>query len=714
MGDTAAHAVFGFYTAALVATACIALTSSLQFVLIGLRQKREGMYLSYAALCLCIAVLSCSNALLGLATDVGHAVRAMRILCSAAVLYFPPFFVFIGHYTGQRVSPRMFGAVTLIAVFFLGINLALPATMLFSQISGLQAGKLPWGEWISKLSGVPSPIGWSFHILTYAAFSWAMAMAAMQFRRGERLAAALLGSCLIIQLMALLWGDIVVDMLGHSYPYLDAFSFLSFVLLMSLSMATQLYQRTIQLERTTRRLRDEAQTRQQAELSLRHLAFHDALTGLPNRLRVLDQMTSMALEAQSQQRCCAVLVIDLDNFKTINDALGHQIGDRVLETVADRLVAVAPPSSIIGRLGGDEFVVVLDMLPAGAEEASTRARQVALNMTSRLASPINVDSRILAVGASIGVAVFSSDDRDAADVIRRANIALYRAKDAGRNTIRLFEPQMQGAADARLELERGLRSALEQLDSAPQFSLHFQPKRSIAGILQGAEVLLRWNHPTLGDVSPTIFIPIAEETGLIHTLGTWVIAEACARIRDWDTWGIDFGGHLAVNVSAWQIAHPDFARQTEKRVRQAGIDPGRITLELTESALLQDFETALATMQTLADVGFRLALDDFGTGYSSLSYLRRLPLHELKIDRSFISSLGPDSQSPLAGFIVDIGKRLDMTVVAEGVETASQMALLEAMGCDVLQGYLICRPLPEDAFLRWLAPVAMTSEQQAP
>lgn len=707
MGDTAAHAVFGYYTAALVATACIALTSSLQFVLIGLRPPRDRTYLAYAALCLCIAVLSFSNAALGLATEMASAIAAIRVMCVAAALYFPPFFVFISGYTGRRISRRTLTLVVVLALAFLVLNLIQPGTMLFSHISGLQAGELPWGEWVSKLNGVPSPAGWTFHILTYLAFSWALAMAVAQYGRGDRLPAALLGGCLLIQFAALLWGDLVIDVLGHPYPYLDAFSFLSFVLLMSLSMAGQLYQRTLQLERATQRLHDEAETRQQAELSLRHLAFHDALTGLPNRLRVLDQMAGMAMDACSRERCCAALVIDLDNFKTINDALGHHIGDRMLETVADRLVAVAPPASIVGRLGGDEFVVILDMLPAGAEDAVQQARQVAQNMTARLAAPISVDSRILAVGASIGIALFSSDDRDAADVIRRADIALYRAKAAGRNTIRMFEPEMQGAADARLELERGLRSALEKLANAPQFSLHFQPKRHVSGTLEGAEALLRWKHPTLGDVSPTEFIAIAEETGLIHPLGAWVIGEACARIRDWDARGVAFGGHLAVNVSAWQIAHPDFARHAESQVRAAGISPGRITLELTESALLQDFEAALETMRALAAAGFRLALDDFGTGYSSLSYLRRLPLHELKIDRSFISTLAPEANSPLAAFIVDIGKRLGMTTVAEGVETGSQRDMLVAMGCDVLQGYLICRPLPEAKFLAWLASSAV-------
>ncbi|MGN6229127.1 MAG: putative bifunctional diguanylate cyclase/phosphodiesterase [Dyella sp.] len=702
MGEAAAHAVFGYYTAALVATACIAVTSSIQFILIGLRQQRDRLYLSYAMLCLCIAGLAFFNALLGLAQTQKHAVEMLRAMCTSAAVSFPFFFTFVGCYTGRPLRRRVLLIISAVCLGFLLVNLFSPGTMLFSRISGMQSAELPWGEWLTKLNGIPSPLGWAFHLLTYIAFAWALAMVALQFRRGERVPALLLGLCLAVQFAALLWGDLVIDLMGMPYPYVDAFSFLPFVLLMGLSMASQLHQRTLQLEQTTRYLRAEAQTREQAELSLRHLAYHDVLTGLPNRLRVLELIAGMAADARQSRGHCAAMVIDLDNFKTINDALGHHVGDRMLEAVADRLLAAAPPESALGRLGGDEFAVMVADLPADAELAGAQAQQIAQDVRARLAAPISVDSNVLSVGASVGVALFSGRDGDAPDVIRRADIALYRAKAAGRNAVRLFEPQMQSVADERLELERGLRAAVENLGSESSFQLHFQPQTSMAGRLMGAESLLRWRHPTLGDVPPDVFIPIAEETGLIHALGAWVISEACARIRDWDARRVDFGEHLAVNVSPWQLAHPEFVDRTERLVREAGVQPGRITLELTESALLHGFEAALQTMYALAGIGFRLALDDFGTGYSSLSYLSQLPLHELKIDRSFICGLRPEAHSPLASFIVDVGRRLGMTTIAEGVESESQRATLETLGCDGLQGYLICPPLPADAFAAWL------------
>lgn len=702
MGETAAHAVFGYYTAALVATACIAVTSSIQFILIGMRQQRDRLYLSYAMLCLCIAGLAFFNALLGLAQNQQHAVEMLRAMCTFAALSFPFFFTFVGCYTGRPLRQRTLGIITAVCLGFALFNQISPGTMFYSHISGMQASELPWGEWVTRLNGIPSPLGWTFHLLTYLAFAWALAMVTMQFRRGDRMPAMLLGLCLSIQFAALLWGDIVIDLMGMPYPYVDAFSFLPFVLLMGLSMASQLHQRTMQLEQTTRRLRAEASTREEAELSLRHLAYHDALTGLPNRLRILDMIAESATGARRTRSHCAAMVIDLDNFKTINDALGHRVGDRMLEAVADRLLACAPPDAVLGRLGGDEFMVVVEHLPADVGAAATQAQQIAQDVRTRLTAPISIDSNVLSVGASVGVALFSGRNGDAPDVIRRADIALYRAKAAGRNAVRLFEPEMQSVADERLELERGLRAAVESLGSHTSFQLHFQPQLSVDGRLLGAEALLRWRHPTLGEVTPDVFIPIAEETGLIHALGAWVVGESCTRIREWDARRVDFGEHLAVNVSPWQLAHPDFVDRTEKLVREAGVQPGRITLELTESALLQGFEAALQTMYALAGIGFRLALDDFGTGYSSLSYLSQLPLHELKIDRSFVCGLRPEAPSPLASFIVDVGRRLGMTTIAEGVESESQRATLDALGCDGLQGYLVCPPLPADAFVAWL------------
>ena len=453
----------------------------------------------------------------------------------------------------------------------------------------------------------------------------------------------------------------------------------------------------MQLGRTASALQNEVEVRRKAELDLRHAAYHDTLTGLPNRLRALYTLAELLAEAKQQDQYGAVLMIDLDNFKTINDSLGHQVGDRVLETIADSLLIVAPSTSTVGRLGGDEFVILLGTRDKRAEDAAARAMRVAEQILERLATPLAIDNRVFGVGASIGVSVFPNENNGAGDVLRCADIALFRAKSAGRNTARLFVPHMQRDADVRLDLERGLRTALEH----EEFSLHFQPQVDMRGNVVGAEALLRWNHPQLGAVSPATFIPIAEETGLINPIGSWVIDETCRHIRTWRQIGLGFGGRMAVNVSPWQIANPQFAANIEAQVKSAGIEPGALTLELTESALLRDFDAALHTLRELSSIGFRLSLDDFGTGYSSLAYLQQLPLEELKIDRSFISAL-EITTDPLAGFIIDVGHRLGMTTIAEGVETQGRMTVLQSLGCDLVQGYLVCVPLPADDFQRWL------------
>ncbi|MEO8856186.1 MAG: EAL domain-containing protein [Burkholderiaceae bacterium] len=691
------HPGFGYFTASLLAIAAVAYGAAVQFLVIGLRQRHDFTHLSFALLAACIATLALGNALMNVATTLAPAIRGLRIVTGSAILSLPALMVFVGCYTGRPASRRVLGTVCLAALIMFGFNLVLPYTAFDTTLQSGAPVPLPWGESLFTLEGTRSIGGNLFRWASYAIFAWALYRAARQYREGRRLRGAMLGLCLLIQTGALLWGAIVVSTMGKPYPPLDAFAFLSFVLLMGISLASQLHAHTLQLERTASELRAEAEIRRETELDLRHAAYHDALTGLPNRLRALYTLADLIAEATQSRQHGAVLMIDLDNFKTINDSLGHHVGDRVLESVADSLLAVAPNASTVARLGGDEFVVLLSATNFSAEDAAAHAMDVAEGMLQRLAAPLAIDNRVLGVGASIGVAVFPEQNHGAADLVRCADIALYRAKSAGRNAARLFLPHMQRDADARLDLERGLRTALEKQD----FSLHFQPQVDMHGTLVGAEALLRWNHARLGQVSPAVFIPIAEEIGLVHAIGAWVIERACQHIREWRALGIDFGGRISVNISPWQIAHPHFVSIIAAQVAEAGIEPSALTLELTESALLSDFDAALHTLQQLSEIGFRLALDDFGTGYSSLAYLQQLPLDELKIDRSFISALEPTIADPLASFVIDVGRRLGITTIAEGVETAEQQAVLEELGCDLMQGYFICKPLAPADFQHW-------------
>ncbi len=688
----------GYFDAALLVSVTTAAVVALQFLVTGLHQPRNRMHLAFSGLCLCIAVLAISNIALDRADSDAQAVMAVRWMCAAAALSFPAMVSFVGEYTSVPVRGMPLNLVCLVALGYFLVNLFSPGTLFYSQAWLGHSIVLPWGETLASIEGIPSRWGMSFHLLTYAVFVWALYRCVRQVQRGEHVSGALLGFCLLAQLAALLWGDVVVDTMGKPYPYLDAFAFIPFVMVMGFSLATQLNTRTLQLERATSELRTEAETRREAEINLRHVAYHDALTGLPNRPQALYALADLDADAGQSHLHSAVLMIDLDNFKTINDSLGHQVGDRVLETVADILLATTPANATVARLGGDEFLVLLGALAAEPEVAGALAMTVAEQLIGRLASPLNIDSRTLNIGASIGVMVFPGQVKGAADILRCADIALYVAKNAGRNRAMLFQAQMRQAADERMEIERGLRRAIEH----DELCLYFQPQTTTRGKPVGAEALLRWKHPTRGMVMPGTFIAIAEETGLIHSIGAWVIARACQHVRSWQQRGIDCGGRLAINVSPWQLADPQFVDHLCAEVATAGIDPSDLTLELTESALLNDFDTAQATLRQLSAAGFRLALDDFGTGYSSLAYLQRLPLDELKIDQSFVRLLEPAGPDPLAAFIVDVGRRLDMTTVAEGVETWQQHATLEALGCDVLQGYLISPPLAEVDYLAWL------------
>lgn len=698
MGDAAGYISFGYFSVALLATAALALGAGMQFLVIGLRSRRDATHLAFAVLCGCVAVLAIGNALVNVASSLPRAIAALRMIGAAAALAMPALLVFVGGYTGKAPNRYLFATVFLLSLWIFWDNLDAPYTAFDVTLQEGMPIVLPWGESLYTVDGKTSALGWLFRVLSHGVFVWALYRAAWQFRRGDRLRAALLGVCLVGQLLALTWGVVVVRMLGAPYPQIDAFAFLSFVLLMAVSFASRMHSHTQRLERTTGELLAEIKVRQEAELDLRHAAYHDALTGLPNRLRAMYTLADLIAEAAQSRQHGAVLMIDLDNFKTINDSLGHHVGDRVLETIADSLLAVAPSASTVARLGGDEFVVLLGTLESDVDLIAAHALRVAELILKRLAAPLAIDTRALGVGASIGVALFPSHGDSAADVMRCADIALYRAKGSGRNAARLFLPYMQRDADARMDLERGLREALEH----GRFSLHFQPQVTMRGKLVGAEALLRWNHPQLGEVSPEIFIPVAEQTGLIGAVGSWVVARVCEHIQEWRQLGLNFGGRLSVNVSPWQIANPHFAETLHAQVTAANVDPSMLTLELTESALLGDFDAALRTLHQLSAAGFRLALDDFGTGYSSLAYLQRLPLDELKIDRSFVNTLQPSETHPLAGFIIDVGRRLGMTTIAEGVETPQQRAMLEFLRCDLVQGYYICAPLNAVDFQRWV------------
>ncbi len=430
---------------------------------------------------------------------------------------------------------------------------------------------------------------------------------------------------------------------------------------------------------------------------IRQLAYTDYLTGLANRASLHEHLTKVL--THNRLTSGAMLLIDLDHFKTINDALSHDVGDSVLKLVAQRLREIAGEKIYLARIGGDEFAAVISQDPSLHDTAiQESAYTLANKIVSDLSKPLFLDDRILNIGASIGVVLFPEQGDSELDIMRRADMALYRAKNMGRGNVQAFEPSLQKAADERLLLERGLRHALEN----NELSLKFQPQTSANGKNIGVEALLRWYNPDLGHVSPDRFISIAEETGLIHKIGEWVLNSACEQMRAWDNSRAPFRGHMSINISAWQFGNSEFLRSLTQILNKYSISAKKITLELTETALLLDIQDTINKLKVLRKAGFKIALDDFGTGYSSLAYLKDMEMDILKIDKVFVHELIKETEHPLVETIIAMGQHMNLKVIAEGVETKEQLDILVKLGCTRFQGYYFSHPLTANQFEKWI------------
>jgi diguanylate cyclase (GGDEF)-like protein/PAS domain S-box-containing protein len=436
-------------------------------------------------------------------------------------------------------------------------------------------------------------------------------------------------------------------------------------------------------------------SRKTAEAEIQRLAFHDQLTGLPNRQLLRDRLQHALLMTRRAQRIGAVMFIDLDNFKTLNDTQGHHMGDLLLQQLASRLTGCVREIDTVARLGGDEFVVILEQLGPDAVSAATQAELISEQILAALNLPCDLGGYQHIGTASIGVTLLDSEIGSIEEVLKRADMAMYRAKAAGRNAIRFYDPEMQTTIAAKMVLETGLRESIRD----KLFTLYYQPQLDMDDRIVGAEALVRWTHPAHRQVPPAVFIPVAEETGLILQLGQWVLETACLRLAQWaldpDTAHLT----LAVNVSAHQFRHRDFVGNVLQAVRASGANPGLLKLELTETALINDIDDAVSKISALKEHAIRFSLDDFGTGYSSLSYLRFLPLEQLKIDRSFINRIpGNATDVAVVEAIIAMGHKLGLSVIAEGVETEEQRAFLAAQGCNAYQGYLYSKPVSLEEF----------------
>jgi diguanylate cyclase (GGDEF)-like protein/PAS domain S-box-containing protein len=435
--------------------------------------------------------------------------------------------------------------------------------------------------------------------------------------------------------------------------------------------------------------------RKMAEDAIEHLAFYDPLTDLPNRRLLSDRLQQAQASFARTGKEGAILFIDLDNFKSLNDTQGHDVGDLLLVQVAKRLKANVREGDTVARLGGDEYIVMLEDLSEDEVEAASQAKVIGRKILDALNEPYQLIGHEYRNTPSIGVTLLNGQHHSADDLLKQADIAMYQAKKSGRNTLRFFDPLMQEVVNAQVSMEKDLQAAVEQC----AFQLHYQVQVNGGGKVVGAEALIRWNHSTRGIVSPADFIPLAEETGLILPMGAWVIEAACAQLKAWQCRDCFKDLVLAVNVSAKQMKYEDFVSQVKTIVDKYAISPKLLKLELTESMLVDNVKDTIEKIESLRNFGIQFSLDDFGTGYSSLQYLKKIPLDQMKIDQSFVRGLEVDHHDrSIVRTVIAIAQSLELEAIAEGVETEGQLRILKAEGCNFYQGYLLGKPMPIEQF----------------
>jgi len=429
-------------------------------------------------------------------------------------------------------------------------------------------------------------------------------------------------------------------------------------------------------------------------LEMTHSAEHDSLTGLPNRVLLNDRIRQAIVLAPRHMKKVAILFLDLDGFKHINDSLGHPAGDKLLQSVAKRLVDCVRSSDTVSRQGGDEYVVLLSEVEH-SEDAAIAARR----LLQAVAETYSIDQHDLHVTTSIGVSIYPEDGLEPETLIRNADTAMYQAKGNGCHTFQFFEPAMNIRAVERQSIEEGLQHALER----QEFALHYQPKIDLrTGEITGAEALIRWTHPIRGPISPAQFIPVAEDCGLILRIGNWVLREACQQARAWLDAGLPLGT-MGVNISAMEFRNENFLEGVFAVLRDTGLDPKSLQLELTESVLMKHAESTETILKTLRERGVQLAVDDFGTGYSSLSYLRKFPIDALKIDQSFVRQITTTpAETTIVTAVISMGRSLKLRIIGEGVETQEELSFLQAHRCDEAQGYYFSPPVPPQQFAKLL------------
>ena len=621
------------------------------------------LYTTLSAIVVCFQIEVASY---HMAPTLAAAITAQKWLNYEALIFLPLLFAFIADYTRQsRIKPWL-AALSLVCIGLLLANLLMPAGIRFSHASsGLI--EFPWGERLQVLHGKPSDLILPAYLLFFGVFAWGLLRAGYLFHKGELLSAIFIGTGMLVMLGGAVATELV-DRGTIQFIYLGGFGFLVFVIFMAVLVSSRLHYATKRIE---------------------HLAFSDTLTGLPNRAGLLSRLNHALAQARATNGNFAILLVNINRFDIVNDTLGHSIGDELLMQVAQRLQSQVGDRGFVARLGADEFVVVV----TEADSASNVGLFVK-NLRQAMHAPFEVDDHSLNITPRIGIAM-SPDHGDSAIVLlMNADLAARDAKHRGHSQTEFFRPEMQMAIQERHQIGNDLRTALLER----QFELHYQPQISaIDGRVICVEALIRWNHPEDGRIPPQRFIPVAEETQMMVSIGSWVIEEACRNLATWRQSGID-GVRVAINLSVQQLLHSDLHALVTATLARHGLKGDDLELEITESAMMQDAEKSIAQLRQLRGLGIKVSIDDFGTGYSSLSYLKLLPIDALKIDRSFVMDVVQNANDAMiCSVAVTMGKSLHIITVAEGVETEEQAVVVRNLGYDLLQGNLYAKPLPAAA-----------------
>ena len=641
----------------------VALTGVVQgiamLLIINPRSRNFWLYTALSALVACFQI---EVVRYHMASSLEAAIAAQKWLNCAAFIFLPLLFAFIADHTGQsRIKPWLWIVSGLSAILAI-VNFLMPFGIRFGHTVSSSSLEFSWGEQLQTLYGEQSSISFLAYALFFGVFAWGMLRAADLFRKGDRLSGAFIG----IGLLAMIMGTVatrLVDLGVFQFIYLGGFGFLVFVIFMAVLVSSRLHHATKQIE---------------------HLAFRDTLTGLPNRSGLLTHLDHVLSHAQETGGEFAILLININRFDIVNDTLGHSIGDELLVQVAQRLQSQTGDSGLVARMGADEFVVVVT-------DSTSSIGLFVEKLQQTMHAPFEVDDHSLNITLRIGIATSPGHGDSAIALLMNADLAARDAKHRGHSQMEFFRPEMQMAIQERHQIGNDLRTALLER----QFELHYQPQISaIDGRVICVEALIRWNHPEDGRIPPQRFIPVAEETQMMVSIGAWVIEEACRNLAAWRQNGIN-DVRVAINLSVQQLLHSDLHALVTAMLAQHGLKGDDLEFEITESAMMQDTEKSIAQLRLLRNLGIKVSIDDFGTGYSSLSYLKLLPIDALKIDRSFVTDIVQDANDAMiCSVAVTMARSLHIVTVAEGVETEEQAIVVRNLGYDLLQGNLYAKPLP--------------------